>query len=147
MLTGTTATAPLPRPRVAKKCLGASNICVKGPKFPHYWGVNDRMNAYNPDYDPPYYNSDYNFPDGAQADLRYVPDVVAENAWKDDWEYIGCWADDGPTRTLQAFKTDSWQNDPDWCRSTCSDLGYKIAALQYGVEWCAFHLHALLRGG
>ena len=80
------------------------------------------------------YNQDYNFPDGAQNDLRYVANTVAENAWKDDWEYIGCWADNGATRMLQGFKTDSWQNGPDYCRAICADLGYAIAGMQYGVE-------------
>jgi hypothetical protein len=53
-VTGATSTTPYPAPRVARKCVGAPKICVKGPKNPHYWMQNEKNNAPNPDFDPPY---------------------------------------------------------------------------------------------
>lgn len=43
-----------PAPRLARKCVGAPNICVPGPKQPHFWMQNEKNNAPNPDFDPPY---------------------------------------------------------------------------------------------
>lgn len=68
------------------------------------------------------------------SDLRYVADEAAENAWKDDWDYLGCYADNGPTRLLSGTKFNDWQNSPDFCRASCSNLGFAIAAVAFSSE-------------
>lgn len=61
----------IPLPKVATKCMGNLSKCVKSPKNPHYWFQKERNNSNQPWSDPPYYNMDYGFQDGAQTDLWY----------------------------------------------------------------------------
>lgn len=57
--------------QVAKKChfpIDTSN-CTIGAKFPHYWLQKERNNNFQDYYDPPFYNAEYGFMNGAQTDL------------------------------------------------------------------------------
>ncbi|KAJ9127419.1 hypothetical protein QFC24_000827 [Naganishia onofrii] len=70
-ITGASGTRSLPAPQIANKChypTDTSN-CTVGPKQPHYWLQNERNNNHQGIYDPPYYNGEYGFMDGAQTDL------------------------------------------------------------------------------
>lgn len=127
-LTGTTALAPLPKPRVGRKCVGAEKLCVKGPKNPFWWSMRDGNNVFNPNTDPPYYNVDYGFSDGAQTDLRYVASPSTESAWLDEWSSIGCYGDND--RMLSDVFLDGWENSVDFCLATCQEAGFMYAGVR-----------------
>ncbi|KAJ9106717.1 hypothetical protein QFC19_003029 [Naganishia cerealis] len=60
-----------PSARIANKChypTDTSN-CTIGAKQPHYWLQKERNNNYQGYHDPPFYNDEYGFMDGAQTDL------------------------------------------------------------------------------
>lgn len=70
-VTGATNTRALPSPKTANKCdypTSTSN-CTVGPRQPHYWLQKERNNNLQDYYDPPYYNGQYGFMNGAQTDL------------------------------------------------------------------------------
>ncbi|KAJ9096401.1 hypothetical protein QFC21_005223 [Naganishia friedmannii] len=69
--TGASGSRSLPAPQIANKCHYPTDTtnCTVGPKQPHYWLQNERNNNHQGIYDPPYYNGDYGFMDGAQTDL------------------------------------------------------------------------------
>jgi hypothetical protein len=57
--------------QIAKKCHFPTDIsnCTVGGKQPHYWLQKERNNNFQDYYDPPFYNGNYGFMDGAQTDL------------------------------------------------------------------------------
>ncbi|WWC61848.1 uncharacterized protein I303_104433 [Kwoniella dejecticola CBS 10117] len=70
-ITGATGVTPIPPPKTANKCnypTDTSN-CTVGAKQPHYWYQNERNNNPQGEYDPPFYNNEYGFINGAQTDL------------------------------------------------------------------------------
>ncbi|WWC70230.1 uncharacterized protein I206_104180 [Kwoniella pini CBS 10737] len=62
---------PIPTPKTANKCNYPTDIsnCTIGAKQPHYWYQNERNNNPQGEYDPPFYNNEYGFINGAQTDL------------------------------------------------------------------------------
>lgn len=68
-VTGNTGTVPLPPAQVARKCPFDKNNCTVGAKAPHYWLQNERNNNFQHWTDPPFYNEDFGFQNGAQTDL------------------------------------------------------------------------------
>lgn len=68
---GATNTLPLPKANIANKCHYPSDTsnCTIGAKQPHYWYQNERNNNPQGEYDPPFYNGDYGYMNGAQTDL------------------------------------------------------------------------------
>ncbi|KAK6910123.1 hypothetical protein I203_104154 [Kwoniella mangroviensis CBS 8507] len=70
-ITDATGITPLPSPKTANKCnypTDTSN-CTVGAKQPHYWYQAERNNNPQGEYDPPFYNNEYGFINGAQTDL------------------------------------------------------------------------------
>ncbi|WVQ72578.1 hypothetical protein IAR50_002136 [Cryptococcus sp. DSM 104548] len=70
-VTGATGLIALPQANVANKCdypTDTSN-CTVGAKQPHYWLQAEKNNNFQGNFDPPFYNGDYGFMDGAQTDL------------------------------------------------------------------------------
>ncbi|WVW83884.1 hypothetical protein I302_105906 [Kwoniella bestiolae CBS 10118] len=70
-ITDATGVTPLPAPKTANKCnypTDTSN-CTVGAKQPHYWYQAERNNNPQGEYDPPFYNNEYGFINGAQTDL------------------------------------------------------------------------------
>jgi hypothetical protein len=60
----------LPAPKTANKCPVDKTNCTIGAKQAHFWAQKERNNNMQDNgNDPPYYNSDYGFTDGAQTDL------------------------------------------------------------------------------
>lgn len=68
-VTGATGTAALPKGEVARKCPFNKNNCTIGAKVPFYWDQAEQNNFFQGFHDPPFYNGDYGFMDGAQTDL------------------------------------------------------------------------------
>ncbi|OCF36854.1 hypothetical protein I316_01451 [Kwoniella heveanensis BCC8398] len=70
-ITGATGVTPLPAANTANKCHYPSDTanCTVGAKQPHYWYQAERNNNPQGEYDPPFYNGDYGFINGAQTDL------------------------------------------------------------------------------
>lgn len=68
-VTGKTGTVPIPKPVVARKCPFDKNNCTVGAKQPHYWLQAEGNNNFQDWYDPPFYNGDYGWSNGAQTDL------------------------------------------------------------------------------
>ncbi|KAJ9105892.1 hypothetical protein QFC20_004227 [Naganishia adeliensis] len=70
-VTGATGTRAIPPPQIAKKCHFPEDTsnCTVGAKQPHYWLQKERNNNHQDYYDPPFYNGDYGFSDGAQTDF------------------------------------------------------------------------------
>ncbi|WVF71447.1 hypothetical protein IAT40_006251 [Kwoniella sp. CBS 6097] len=70
-ITGATGVTPLPAAKTANKCHYPSDTsnCTVGAKQPHYWYQAERNNNPQGEYDPPFYNGDYGFINGAQTDL------------------------------------------------------------------------------
>ncbi|WVQ99392.1 hypothetical protein IAU59_006525 [Kwoniella sp. CBS 9459] len=70
-ITGATGVTPLPAANTANKCHYPSDTsnCTVGAKQPHYWYQAERNNNPQGQYDPPFYNGDYGFINGAQTDL------------------------------------------------------------------------------
>ncbi|WWC89343.1 uncharacterized protein L201_004264 [Kwoniella dendrophila CBS 6074] len=69
-VTGATGVTPLPAPQTANKCdypADTSNCTVAGKQM-HFW-YNERNNNPQGEYDPPFYNGEYGFMNGAQTDL------------------------------------------------------------------------------
>jgi hypothetical protein len=67
-VTGANANAPpMPRAQPPKKC--ADGGCQTGAKQPIYWIQNEGNNIYNEAWDPPYYNEEYGYANGAQNDI------------------------------------------------------------------------------
>lgn len=60
---------PLPAPQPAVKCMGNKDNCTRGAKQLHFWQQAEGNNNQQPFDDPPYYNTDYGFADGAQNDI------------------------------------------------------------------------------
>ncbi|WVQ72577.1 hypothetical protein IAR50_002135 [Cryptococcus sp. DSM 104548] len=70
-VTGATGTTALPQANTANKCdypTDTSN-CTVGAKQPHYWFQKEKNNNLQGTYDPPFYNGNYGFMNGAQTDL------------------------------------------------------------------------------
>lgn len=61
-----------------------------------------------------------------------MADPAAESAWRDEWEPLGCWGDNG--RMLNGTFLDTWQNSVDFCLATCAGLGFTYAGVQYGSQ-------------
>lgn len=77
-----------------------------------------------PNLRPAQYNVDYNWANGAQTDLRYQADPVAEMAWKKDWSYVGCYYDDN--RMLGApYSTSSSRCSAVWTLGFSLSLWYR----------------------
>ncbi|WRT66341.1 uncharacterized protein IL334_003296 [Kwoniella shivajii] len=70
-ITDATGITPIPSPKTANKCNYPSDTsnCTVGAKQPHYWYQNERNNNPQGEYDPPFYNNEYGFMNGAQTDL------------------------------------------------------------------------------
>lgn len=68
---GASGTVPLPRANIANKCNFPEDTsnCTVGAKQPHYWFQNERNNNPQGEYDPPFYNGEYGYINGAQTDL------------------------------------------------------------------------------
>jgi len=65
---------PLPKPRLANKCVEDKSNCTVGAKQAHFWAQAEGNNNFQDNgNDPPYYNADYGFMDGAQTDLWDTP--------------------------------------------------------------------------
>jgi hypothetical protein len=71
---------PLPKPKVARKCPFDRGNCTAGAKSPHFWFQAERNNNHQAEIDPPYYNWEYGFADGAQTDL-YEADGEHDDGW------------------------------------------------------------------
>jgi hypothetical protein len=65
---------PLPKPRIANKCPVDNANCTVGAKQAHFWSQKEGNNNFQDNLDPPFYNTDYGFTDGAQTDLWTVAD-------------------------------------------------------------------------
>ncbi|KAF2192285.1 copper radical oxidase [Zopfia rhizophila CBS 207.26] len=50
------------------------------------------------------------------------------------WSYQGCWVDNAFGRIMANGQNDNNQLTIESCISTCSDLGYSVAGLQYSVQ-------------
>ncbi|CDZ98532.1 beta-1,6-N-acetylglucosaminyltransferase, contains WSC domain [Phaffia rhodozyma] len=133
-VTGATNTAPLPSPRVSRKCVGAPEYCVKGPKQPHYWSQLERNNIYQNSNDPPYYNEDYGMMDGAQTDLYADVSNNTDAGTTVGYENIGCWSDNpDPDRVLDGMEYVVLNNmTPELCTLRCSGANYTYAGTQNG---------------
>ncbi|RSH79690.1 uncharacterized protein EHS24_009342 [Apiotrichum porosum] len=95
-VTGATGTVPLPTAQLARKCNVDKNNCTVGAKSPHYWWQKERNNNFQGYSDPPFYNTDYGYQNGAQTDLWETGD---ESLWAHecDWApgpqlYDGAWS-------------------------------------------------------
>ncbi|TYJ56966.1 hypothetical protein B9479_002245 [Cryptococcus floricola] len=66
---GATGLISLPQAQVANKCPTDTSNCTVGAKQPHYWLQAEKNNNFQGNFDPPFYNGDYGFSDGAQTDL------------------------------------------------------------------------------
>ncbi len=71
---------PLPEPKAARKCPFDRANCTVGAQSPHFWFQADRNNNHHAEIDPPYYNWEYGFADGAQTDL-YEADGEHDDGW------------------------------------------------------------------
>lgn len=74
-VTGATGTRALPKPVLARKCPFDKNNCTTGAKQMFFWQQQERNNWLSDVWDPPFYNGDYGFTDGAQTDLWYGEDL------------------------------------------------------------------------
>ncbi|KAI9639795.1 uncharacterized protein MKK02DRAFT_4463, partial [Dioszegia hungarica] len=70
-VTGATGMRELPPPKTANKCHLPQDTtnCTVGAKQPHYWLQLERNNNHQAYMDPPFYNGDYGYLNGAQTDL------------------------------------------------------------------------------
>lgn len=66
-VTGNFGNRDLAKPAVARNC--ASGGCQAGPKQLHFWLQQERNNNFQPRNNPPLYNAQYGFNDGAQRDV------------------------------------------------------------------------------
>lgn len=87
-VTGETGTVPVPKPVVARKCPFDKNNCTMGAKQPHYWLMGERNNNHQHEYDPPYYNDEYGFENGAQNDLWDIDLGTTWNNNQSEWAPI-----------------------------------------------------------
>lgn len=85
---GNTGTKALPRnPRVAQKCPYDRNNCTTGARTPFVWFQAEGNNIHQDFIDPPYYNWEYGFKNGAQDDIftvdkdRYINTKWAPIPW------------------------------------------------------------------
>ncbi|GMK58657.1 hypothetical protein CspeluHIS016_0600990 [Cutaneotrichosporon spelunceum] len=58
---------PMPRAQPPKKC--SNGGCQQGAKQPIYWIQNEGNNIFNEAWDPPFYNDQYGYANGAQHDI------------------------------------------------------------------------------
>lgn len=82
-VTGNTGAQPLPtNPKVASKCPYDRNNCTTGAKTPFVWYQAEGNNVYQDFIDPPYYNWEYGFKNGAQDDIFTVEaDTYTNTEW------------------------------------------------------------------
>lgn len=82
-VTGNTGLEPLPtKPKVASKCPYDRNNCTTGAKTPFVWFQDEGNNIHQDFIDPPYYNWEYGFKNGAQDDIFTVEaDTYTNTEW------------------------------------------------------------------
>lgn len=68
-VTNATSSVPIPPPQVPRYCPVDKTNCTVGAKQPFYWLQNEGNNMFNGVFDPPTYNDNYGFKQGAQNDL------------------------------------------------------------------------------
>ncbi|KAF8606538.1 hypothetical protein BDV93DRAFT_520823 [Ceratobasidium sp. AG-I] len=68
-VTGATASVPIPPPQVPRACPVDKTNCTVGAKQPFYWLQKEGNNIFNDSFDPPSYNDNYGFKQGAQNDM------------------------------------------------------------------------------
>lgn len=66
-VTGSVGTKTIGIPKVARNCNNGG--CQSGPKQMHFWLQKERNNNNQPWENPPFYNSQYGFNEGAQNDI------------------------------------------------------------------------------
>ena len=76
-VTGKTGDKPLAKPVVARKCPYDRNNCTVGAKTPFIWQQNEGSNVLQDERDPPFYNWEYGFAQGAQMDVWQTDDSPA----------------------------------------------------------------------
>ncbi|WWD17327.1 hypothetical protein CI109_101767 [Kwoniella shandongensis] len=81
-VSGATGTTPIPQAKTANKCHYPEDKtnCTVGAKQPHYWYQTEGNNNPQGTYDPPFYNGDYGFINGAQTDLFAALGGVTESS-------------------------------------------------------------------
>ncbi|KAL1405553.1 hypothetical protein Q8F55_009191 [Vanrija albida] len=85
---GATGTRALTtQPKVANKCPWDRNNCTIGAKTPFIFNQAEGNNIFQDFTDPPYYNWEYGFADGAQNDLWERDTTVTNTEWAPNpWE-------------------------------------------------------------
>ncbi|TXT07101.1 hypothetical protein VHUM_03271 [Vanrija humicola] len=82
---GATGTRALTtKPKVANKCPWDRNNCTVGAKTPFIFNQAEGNNFFQDFIDPPYYNWEYGFANGAQKDLFERDASVLNTAWAPD---------------------------------------------------------------
>ncbi|KAF2433685.1 galactose oxidase [Tothia fuscella] len=61
-------------------------------------------------------------------------DSAAADAIPPSWTYRGCWIDNAYGRIIQSQEPDNQQLTPDSCITSCAQLGYSVAGMEYGVQ-------------
>lgn len=84
---GATGNRALPPPKVANKCPWDRNNCTVGAKTPFIFNQAEGNNIWQDFTDPPYYNWEYGFANGAQTDLWEKDVSVTNTEWAPNpWE-------------------------------------------------------------
>lgn len=87
-VSGKTGTTPIPKAQLARKCPYDKNNCTVGAKLPFYWDQQQNNNVEQDAIDPPYYNAEYGWINGAQTDLwetGCTAGWVTSKVWQPYW--------------------------------------------------------------